>query len=267
MTTKALTTRKSYNLEERYADFFQGLNKIEDYFGRVEEVIPHLSDEQLALLYHYLDTIGKNSWRAQCAVIAEAQNRAHHGSAAVEAMAREFGVSRGQAFKDAKIYNLLLAGGQHWAINEKTFYQIALEAPNPREALAHAEERILTLGRYTTREFHRYVKSIRMDIPETEVDAFNYFVMPVYRNADYLDFVRSLPCCVTRQPAPSEAHHIEVAGRGVKCSDYMVIPLSSEIHRELTAVGGGKDLLEKKYHIDPLRVAYRILMEYVDKFA
>jgi len=265
--TSSLTTRKSHNLEEQYADFFQGLNKIEDYFDRVEEVIPQLSDEQLTLLYHYLDTIGKNSWRAQCAVIAEAQNRARHGSAAVEAMAKEFGVSRGQAFKDAKIYNLLLAGGQNWAISEKTYYQIAIEAPDPHAALSHAEERLMSLGKYTTREFQRYVKSVKGDIPETEVDAFNYFQMPVYRNADYLDFFRSLPCCVTRNAGPNEAHHIETAGRGVKCSDYLVIPLSPEIHRELTAVGGGKDLLTKKYHIDPLRVAARIMMEYLDKFA
>lgn len=265
--TEELTTNKSFDLEAQYSDFFQGLNKIEDYFGRVEEVIPHLSDEQLTLLYHYLDTIGKNSWRAQCAVIAEAQNRAHHGSAAVEAMAREFGVSRGQAFKDAKIYNLLLAGGQTWAIGEKTYYQIAIEAPDPRAALSHAEEQVLALGRYTTREFQRYIKSIRKGITLPEVEAFNYSIMPVYRNADYLDFIRSLPCCVTRKPAPSEPHHIEVAGRGVKCADYLTIPLSAEIHRELTSVGGGKDLLVKKYNIDPMRVAARIMMEYLDKFA
>lgn len=55
------------------------------------------------------------------------------------------------------------------------------------------------------------------------------------RDPKYLEFVRSLPCCVSGV-YEVEAHHIVGHGESVmgsKCSDYYTIPLSRELHAEL----------------------------------
>lgn len=55
------------------------------------------------------------------------------------------------------------------------------------------------------------------------------------RDAKYLAFVRTLPCCVTGS-YPVEAHHLVGHGESVmgsKCSDYYTIPLAPWLHAEL----------------------------------
>jgi hypothetical protein len=61
-------------------------------------------------------------------------------------------------------------------------------------------------------------------------------VAPV-RDAAYLDFIRTLPCCVCRageisQYSITEAAHTGVRGLGQKASDTEAIPLCAEHHRE-----------------------------------
>ena len=54
--------------------------------------------------------------------------------------------------------------------------------------------------------------------------------------SDYLEFVRTLPCCITGAPA-DDAHHIIAAGlggiMGGKQSDLLVIPLTRGEHQRL----------------------------------
>ena len=55
------------------------------------------------------------------------------------------------------------------------------------------------------------------------------------RKKTHLDFVRSLPCCVTGANGV-HAHHLighGQGGMGLKSSDMLAIPLSPEIHGEL----------------------------------
>ena len=54
-----------------------------------------------------------------------------------------------------------------------------------------------------------------------------------YRNAAYLDYVRTLPCLFCQRWGPSDPHHISMsdAGFGMKSSDLGVIPLCREHHR------------------------------------
>lgn len=249
-------------IEAKWGGFFDGLQKIEDYFGEIGQIIPNLSDSQLIMLYQYLATIGKSAWKAQCAIVSEAQDRAKFGDHAVEEIAQSFGISRAQAFKDAKIYKVFLATGEDFDLEDKTFFQLALDASAPVEALRYAEEQRQALGKYSTREFMRWIKSSQVSV-EAGL-SMNYTIFPPYRNEAYLRYIRSLPCCVTRKPGPNEAHHIQAGGAGMKCSDYLTIPLSSEIHREITAIGGGKDVLTTKYNIDPEAVALRCVVEFVD---
>lgn len=50
------------------------------------------------------------------------------------------------------------------------------------------------------------------------------------RSASHLDYVRSLPCCVSGSRENIEAHHVENAGMGRKCSDLLTVPLTAELH-------------------------------------
>lgn len=56
------------------------------------------------------------------------------------------------------------------------------------------------------------------------------------KNAEHLDFVRSLPCCACLKPGRSEAHHEselapEENGMGKKVSDKWVVPFCGKDHR------------------------------------
>lgn len=59
-----------------------------------------------------------------------------------------------------------------------------------------------------------------------------------YRNQAYLNWVKTLPCCVTGLPA-DDAHHLKGHGMGstVKAPDWAAIPLIRELHNELHSSG------------------------------
>lgn len=63
------------------------------------------------------------------------------------------------------------------------------------------------------------------------------YVQP-WRSRKYLDWVKSLPCCVCGRPA-DDPHHINRAGKGMgtKQADCFVIPLCREHHDEIERVG------------------------------
>jgi len=52
------------------------------------------------------------------------------------------------------------------------------------------------------------------------------------RDAQYLSWIRTLPCCMCGKNSPSEAHHSKTGGTGIKASDYTAIPLCREHHQE-----------------------------------
>jgi len=53
---------------------------------------------------------------------------------------------------------------------------------------------------------------------------------PVIRSARYLAYVRMLPCAGCDTDAPSEPHHIEHLGMGIKGSDYACVPTCRRCH-------------------------------------
>jgi hypothetical protein len=62
------------------------------------------------------------------------------------------------------------------------------------------------------------------------------------RNADYLDFVRSLPCTYSGLHDGVVAHHCRIlggGGMGLKPSDYRCVPLTEVQHRQLHQMGEG----------------------------
>lgn len=84
-------------------------------------------------------------------------------------------------------------------------------------------------------------------------------VAPI-RDEAYLAYIRQLSCCVTGAAAPSEPHHIFTRGRGVKCSDYATIPLSTEMHHRLHEVG--QKSFYATYNINPWECVAQCLAMY-----
>jgi len=77
-----------------------------------------------------------------------------------------------------------------------------------------------------------------------------------YRNKDYLNYIRSLPCLICGNPE-SEAHHVRrqywMASMGRKPHDYVAIPLCRTHH---TAANEQRLIVE--------RTIIDLLMGYID---
>lgn len=66
-----------------------------------------------------------------------------------------------------------------------------------------------------------------------EVQALPFGKNQQVRSEDYLDYVRSLPCCIGDEPPPSDPHHVQRAGLGgisLKPSDFFAIPMCRSHH-------------------------------------
>jgi len=83
------------------------------------------------------------------------------------------------------------------------------------------------------------------------------------RDEDYLDFVRNFPCLVCGKP--SVAHHIKTNGIGIKCSDYLSIPLCSDHHtsgKDAIHIIG-KETFLYKFNLDLYREITYYLIEFI----
>ena len=80
------------------------------------------------------------------------------------------------------------------------------------------------------------------------------------RDKKYLNYIRSLPCCVSGLKVNVHAHHIKGHGTGVKGSDYGAIPLTSTLHHELHAIG--KESFSNKYRVNLWEEAAQCLAIY-----
>jgi len=67
----------------------------------------------------------------------------------------------------------------------------------------------------------------------------SYFKEKTNRNPEYLSWIRSKPCLKCCAPAPSEAHHEALTGKGISCkgSDFETVPLCAECHRARHDIG------------------------------
>ena len=88
------------------------------------------------------------------------------------------------------------------------------------------------------------------------------------RSKEYLAYVRSLPCTVTRK-SHSVAHHItfvEGNGMGTKVSDHYTVPLSPEEHALLHQMGEKRYWSEHEFDLEEVKqIALDIWREYEHK--
>ena len=78
------------------------------------------------------------------------------------------------------------------------------------------------------------------------------------RSVEYLDYIQTLGCAICGQQA--EPHHAETGGVGMKCSDYLTIPLCRQHHNEIHQIG--KLTFQRKYGIDIKSIMKRLRMVY-----
>jgi len=79
------------------------------------------------------------------------------------------------------------------------------------------------------------------------------------RSKAYLDYIRSLSCCVC-QYRPTEPHHASTGGTGMKGSDYDTIPMCRLHHAEYHQFG--KVTFYHSHGIDLLALIQRLNRNY-----
>lgn len=87
------------------------------------------------------------------------------------------------------------------------------------------------------------------------------FKKKTHRDKDYLEFVKSKPCIICGQTA--EPHHVETAGKGLKCSDYKTVPLCRICHTYCHSMG--KLTFQTKHLIDFKDKIISLMEEYINE--
>lgn len=82
------------------------------------------------------------------------------------------------------------------------------------------------------------------------------------RSEAYLDYIRSQRCYIC-QRSPSEPHHVETGGMGMKGSDFSALPLCREHHREIHDMG--KARFWRQYFVAQSWGIHKYLVEWCDR--
>jgi len=83
------------------------------------------------------------------------------------------------------------------------------------------------------------------------------------RDNKYIEWIRSLSCCICGYPAPSDPHHSESGGKGIKGSDYSCLPFCHKHHALLH--NNGKDSFCKDNTIDLKEMVLYFNKRYMEK--
>src|SRR2546428_9330448 len=147
--------RRRYDPDFDPATFFHLLNVVDGSLTQALSAIAYLDDEQLVEAFRSSQSLGKQSWLLQAAILHEAQRRSVHGDRSLEAIARRFEISVRQAEKYALVWRLFFApdleGDESnesksvnvdvFSLDEPSWYVVAAtESPAPRRWLAYADD-------------------------------------------------------------------------------------------------------------------------------
>jgi hypothetical protein len=84
----------------------------------------------------------------------------------------------------------------------------------------------------------------------------------IYRSTRYLQFIRQQKCIVCSS-CHSEPHHIQTAGKGIKCSDLLTVPLCRFHHTECHTIG--RKTFQEKHNIDFKEEVIKYMKMYIEK--
>ena len=82
-----------------------------------------------------------------------------------------------------------------------------------------------------------------------------------YRNPKYLEYIRTLPCCVCRRSGVAP-HHADTGGMGLKCNDTRTVPLCYKHHMECHALG--RITFQEAYNICFISIQIKCLEDYIN---
>src|SRR2546428_230662 len=165
--------RRRYDPDFDPATFFHLLNVVDGSLMQALSAIAYLDDEQLVEAFRSSQSLGKQSWLLQAAILHEAQRRSVHGDRSLEAIARRFEISLRQAEKYALVWRLFFAQDLEgkdsdepknvnvdgFSLDEPSWYVVAAtESPEPRRWLAYAQDRKAENPRYSIRDFRSEIQ-------------------------------------------------------------------------------------------------------------
>ena len=82
----------------------------------------------------------------------------------------------------------------------------------------------------------------------------------IIHDPDYLQFIRTKPCCVCGNPGVDSDHLVHQGWRGAKRNDLTAIPMCREDHTARHKIG--TDGINEKYGVNLWREAAWLLIEY-----
>lgn len=158
-----LSSEQLSSFEE--SGFINSFNALDSFFDQIQNAIVKMDDNSLLEFIPLLDHFGVRAWYARVQAIQELENRIRVRLQKEVLTAKEFeehvakvvNVSRSTAYDDRKLFHKLK---EHEITPrlDRTFYVIALRAPDFEKAVQHAEEENDRYhGKYSTREFARWV--------------------------------------------------------------------------------------------------------------
>jgi hypothetical protein len=71
----------------------------------------------------------------------------------------------------------------------------------------------------------------------------------------HVEWIKSLPCCVCKEPGPSEAHHVE------QDSHYKCVPLCTSCHRDERNGIHGQKVMWKIHKMDEVDAMASVIRE------
>jgi hypothetical protein len=97
------------------------------------------------------------------------------------------------------------------------------------------------------------------------VSIISLFKTKTPRDKKYKEWISSLSCCVCGYPPPSDPHHSESGGKGIKGSDYSCLPMCHTHHTLIHAKG--KDTFCKEHDLDLIETTTGLNKIYKEKKA
>ncbi len=151
--------------------FFHSLTAIENFFNKIDSALRELEDEQLLDFFSLVNHIGNKSWFTRCLILEEIEKRAKEklgkkvlSKGEFEAnVAKPIDIAKTTAYEDLQILRSVRALGLEPRL-DRDFYKVAFQAPDFKKAVEYAEEQMDSLGgKYTTREFRRWIAQERLE--------------------------------------------------------------------------------------------------------
>lgn len=93
-----------------------------------------------------------------------------------------------------------------------------------------------------------------------------YLKGKIFRDSNYLNWVRERQCLVSGYSENVVAHHVRIGlsgGMGIKPSDYRTLPLDSKLHMILHNIG--EKTFWKDHKIDPFKAIATQLLIYLSQ--